>query len=95
MPRQFYVYILANRTNRVLYTGVTNDLVRRVTEHREKLVDGFTKRYKVDKLVYYEVCDDAYTAISREKQIKAGSRVDKERLIAAMNREWTDLYTIL
>ena len=95
MPRQFYVYILANRTNLVLYTGVTNDLVRRVTEHREKLVDGFTKRYKVDKLVYYEVCDYAYTAISREKQIKAGSRADKERLITAMNREWTDLHTIL
>ena len=95
MPRQFYVYILANRTNRVLYTGVTNDLARRVIEHREKVVDGFTKRYKVDKLVYYEVCEDAYTAISREKQIKAGSRADKEELINAMNREWTDLYSTL
>ncbi len=95
MPRSSMYIELANRTNRVLYTGVTNDLERRVTEHREKLVDGFTKRYKVDKLVYYEVCDYAYTAISREKQIKAGSRADKERLITAMNREWTDLHTIL
>ena len=95
MSRQFYVYILANRTNRVLYTGVTNDLLRRVTEHRQKLVAGFTKQYMVDKLVYYELFDDPYTAISREKQIKAGSRADKERLIAAMNREWTDLYNTL
>ncbi|MBI2887033.1 MAG: GIY-YIG nuclease family protein [Chloroflexi bacterium] len=95
MPRQFYVYILTNRTNHVLYTGVTDDLVRRVTEHREKLVEGFTKRYRVDKLVYYEVCDDPYTAIVREKQIKAGSRADKERLVESMNREWTDLYRTL
>lgn len=95
MPRQFYVYILTNRTNHVLYTGVTDDLVRRVTEHREKLAEGFTKRYRVDKLVYYEVCDDPYTAIVREKQIKAGSRADKERLVESMNREWTDLYRTL
>ncbi len=92
MSRQFYVYILANRINRVLYTGVTNDLIRRVAGHREKLIDSFTKRYRVDKLVYYELFDDSDAAISLGKQIKAGSRADKERLIMVMNREWTDLY---
>ncbi len=88
----YYVYILTNSNNRVLYTGVTNDLKRRVYEHKEKLVKGFTKKYNVSKLVYYEVCEDIYGAISNEKQIKAGSRKKKIELINSVNEEWKDLY---
>jgi putative endonuclease len=92
MPREYCVYILTNDCNTVLYTGVTNDLKRRVFEHREKLAPGFTKRYKVCKLVFYEVTDDVHAAIAREKQIKAGSRQKKSDLIKEMNPEWRDLY---
>ncbi|MEW6143856.1 MAG: GIY-YIG nuclease family protein [Thermodesulfobacteriota bacterium] len=90
--KYYYVYILTNKNNRVLYTGVTNDLTRRVYEHKEKLVEGFTKKYNVSKLIYYEVCEDIYGAISREKQIKAGSRMKKIELINRMNKDWKDLY---
>jgi putative endonuclease len=90
--QHYYVYIMTNKRNTVLYTGVTNNLARRVHEHREKLAEGFTKRYNVVKLVYYEVFDDAESAICREKQIKAGSRLKKIRLIQSMNQEWRDLY---
>ena len=83
---------MTNRHDRVLYTGVTNDLKRRAYEHRESLVEGFTKRYRCHKLVYYEVAEDAYSAISREKQIKGGSRAGKLKLINAFNPEWKDLY---
>ena len=76
----------------MLYTGVTNDLRKRVHEHKEKLVDGFTKRYNITKLVYYEIFDDVENAIVREKQIKSGSREKKVKLIDAMNKEWRDLY---
>jgi len=75
-----------------LYTGVTNDLKRRVYEHKEKMTKGFTKKYNINKLVYYEVCDDAYNAITREKQIKAGSRQRKNELVKSMNISWRDLY---
>ena len=92
MDKQCYVYIMTNKNNTVLYTGVTNDLRRRVYEHREKLIDGFTKRYNVNKLVYYEVLAEIGEAISREKQIKAGSRQKKIMLIESMNKEWKDLY---
>ncbi|MGB4020312.1 MAG: GIY-YIG nuclease family protein [Syntrophomonadaceae bacterium] len=92
MQKTYYVYILTNKVNTVLYTGVTSDLQRRVYEHKHKLVDGFTKKYKVDKLVYFEVGNDIYTAITREKQIKAGSRQRKIDLINASNKEWRDLY---
>ncbi len=92
MPREYCVYILTNQSNSVLYTGVTNDLKRRVFEHREKLVVGLTKRYNISKLVFYEVTDDVHAAISREKQIKAGSRQKKIDLIAKMNPEWRDMY---
>ncbi len=71
MP-SYFVYILANRLSSVLYTGVTNDLIRRVYEHKQHFVDGFTKRYNVQRLVYFEELDDIETAITREKQIKAG-----------------------
>lgn len=92
MDKQYYVYIMTNKTNSVLYTGVTNDLVRRVYEHKNKLVEGFTKKYNIDKLVFYEVYDDINTAIAREKQIKGGSRKKKLRLIEDMNKSWNDLY---
>ena len=90
--RLSFIYILTNKYNKVLYTGVTSDLKKRVWEHREKLVDGFTKRYNVTKLVYYEVFADIRDAIAREKQIKAGSRQKKINLIVGMNPEWRDLY---
>jgi len=90
--RRYYTYIMTNQRNTVLYTGVTNDLRKRVHEHKEKLVDGFTKRYNITKLVYYEIFDDVENAIVREKQIKSGSREKKVKLIDAMNKEWRDLY---
>jgi putative endonuclease len=83
---------MTNRRNTVLYTGVTNNLIRRACEHREKLAGGFTSKYNVVKLVYYEIFEDIENAILREKQIKAGSRQKKVRLIGSMNREWRDLY---
>ena len=83
---------MTNKNNTVLYTGITNDLKRRVYEHKEKLVDGFTKKYNVTKLVYYEVFEDPENAILREKQIKAGSRQKKLDLINSINRELMDLY---
>ena len=76
----------------MLYVGVTNDLVRRVYEHKEKLAAGFTRKYNIVKLVYYEIFQDVENAILREKQIKAGSRQQKVELINSKNREWRDLY---
>ena len=92
MPKQYYIYILTNQRHTTLYTGVTNNLPRRVYEHKQKLLAGFTRRYNVNKLVYYEVSDSAYEAISREKQIKGGSRYKKLQLIASLNPDWKDLY---
>jgi putative endonuclease len=86
----YYVYILSSR-RRVLYTGVTNDLHRRVSEHRGHVVDGFTKRYNVTRLVYFESTTDILHAISREKQIKGWSRSKKIALVNSMNAEWKDL----
>ena len=92
MPKQYYLYVMTNIRNTVLYVGVTNDLIRRVYEHKAKLVDGFTRRYNIVKLAYYEVFEDAENAIQREKQIKAGSRQKKVQLIDSTDREWHDLY---
>jgi putative endonuclease len=89
--RQYCVYIMTNAHNTVLYTGVMNDLMRRVGEHRAGK-SSFTKRYNVTKLVYYECGEDVNMAITREKQIKAGSRQKKQDLINGMNPEWKDLY---
>jgi putative endonuclease len=83
---------MTNNKNTVLYVGVTNDLIRRAYEHKEKLADGFTRKYNIVKLVYYEVFEDIENAILREKQIKAGSRQRKIQLIDSINREWRDLY---
>ena len=93
--KYYYVYIMANWNNKVLYTGVTNDLVARVFQHKEKSLKGFTKRYNVTKLVYYEMFEDINDAIDREKQIKAGSRQKKVELIHGMNPEWRELYDSL
>ena len=87
---QYYVYIMASRSG-VLYTGVTSDLNKRVGEHKQGLIPGFTKRYKVHRLVYYESTNDVNAAIAREKQIKAWRREKKVKLIEALNRDWNDL----
>jgi putative endonuclease len=92
VSRQYYVYIMTNKRNTVLYVGVTSDLIRRVYEHKEKLADGFTKKYNIVKLVYYEVLQDVENALLREKQIKAGSRQKKIELVSRMNSAWRDLY---
>ncbi len=93
--KYYYVYIMTSRHNRVLYTGVTNDIIVRASQHKEKSVKGFTKRYNVTKLVFYEIFDDIDAAIAREKQIKGGSRQRKVALIEAMNPKWRDLYDTL
>jgi putative endonuclease len=88
----YCVDILSNNSGSVLYTGFTSDLPRRVLQHRAKQVPGFTSRYNVRRLVYYEATDDRDAALMREKQIKAGSRAKKIALIAEFNPEWKDLY---
>ena len=92
IDRQSYVYIMTNKINTVLYTGVTSELQKRVYEHREKLIDGFTKKYRINKLVYFEVFDNIDNAISREKQLKGGSRKTKIDLIESVNPAFKDLY---
>jgi len=89
--RNFYVYILTNWKDGVLYIGVTNDIVRRVYEHKHKIYPGFTSRYNLKRLVYYEHFDDPESAISREKQLKGWLRSKKIALIVGMNPEWKDL----
>ena len=91
MSKQGFVYILTNIHNTTLYTGVTNDLKRRVAEHKLHLNTGFTDKYNVEKLVYYEICQDMTTAIQREKQLKKWHREWKEELINELNNEWKDL----
>ena len=88
---QYYVYILTNWNNKVLYVGMTNDLNRRLYEHQNELADGFTKKYHVHKLVYFETTTDVYSAISREKQIKGWKRERKNELVSSVNTEWNDL----
>ena len=91
---QYYVYLMANES-RMLYTGVTNDLARRAWEHKQKLLSGFTKRYNLTRLVYYEVTPDVRAAIAREKQIKGWLRRKKVALVESMNPEWRDLWAVL
>ena len=91
----FYVYILASRRHGTLYVGVTRDLIRRVHEHREKVVPGFTSRHDVTRLVYFESFDDPVSAITREKQIKGWRREYKANVIERDNPEWRDLYDSL
>ena len=87
----YFVYILTNWNDSVLYIGVTGNLVRRLYEHQNGLVDGFTKKYNVHKLVYYEHTNDVYSAISREKQLKKWSRSKKNALVSSLNPNWLDL----
>jgi putative endonuclease len=91
----YYIYIMTNKNNTVLYTGVTNDLRRRIYEHKNKLRKGFTKKFNIDKLVYFEHFPDIQLAIRREKQIKGGSRAKKIELIESDNPEWKDLYDLV
>ena len=91
MKRQYYVYIVTNGWNRVLYTGMTNDLEKRIYQHKHKLVGGFTSRYNASNLVYYEACEDVLSVIAREKQIKGWTRKKKIALIESMNPDWGDL----
>jgi len=90
--KSYYIYILASQKEGTLYTGVTGDLIRRVHEHKSDLITGFTKKYHVHRLVYYDETNDIYEAINREKQIKKWKRCWKIELIESMNPEWKDLY---
>ncbi len=92
MNKTWYVYILANKKDWVLYVWVTSDLIRRIYEHKEWFIDWFTKKYCVKKLVYYEECSDIKDAIVREKQLKWGNRQKKIELIESINKNWNDLY---
>ena len=89
--KQSYVYLMTNKINTMIYTGVTSNLPKRIDEHKEKMVEGLTKKYNINKLVYYEPFDSIEDAILREKQIKAGSREKKITLIKSMNPEFVDL----
>ena len=91
-PKQGYTYIITNIHNRVLYIGVTSNLIKRIYEHKNKLADGFSKKYNLNKLVYYEVHDSIESAIIREKYLKGKKRIFKEELINSMNPEWNDLF---
>ena len=92
LQHMYYVYILTNQSNRILYTGITNDLIRRIYEHRNGLNEGFTRRYRVHKLVYFEATTDVTAAIQREKQIKGWLREKKRALVTQHNPAWKDLW---
>lgn len=92
MSKNYYIYILSNCRHTVYYTGITNDLKRRIYEHKNKLVEGFTKKYNVDQLLYYEIAEDPKSAILREKQIKDYRREKKIALIKTQNSDMIDLY---
>jgi putative endonuclease len=91
MSEQFFVYILTNWNNKVIYTGVTNNLSRRILEHKHGILGGFTKKYNLNKLVYYEVTPSINSAISREKEIKKWRREKKNKLVESVNPGWYDL----
>jgi putative endonuclease len=93
--KNYYVYILASKKNGTLYTGFTNDLVKRVWEHKQEIIEGFTRKYKVHLLVYFEETSDVSSAIAREKQIKKWNRAWKIKLIEEINPSWKDLYNDL
>ena len=91
MSKQYYVYMITNWNHRVLYIGVTNNLERRIFQHKTKQNESFTKKYNVSKLVYFEITSDIYSAISREKQLKGWSRAKKDELIYSSNPQWKSL----
>ena len=92
MDKNYFVYIITNKNNNVLYTGITNNLIRRIYEHKKKIYKGFSAKYNLNKLIYFEYTDDVNEAIKREKQIKGGSRKKKLDMINSMNPNWKDLY---
>ncbi|MHB2154791.1 GIY-YIG nuclease family protein [Calditrichota bacterium GD2] len=89
--KYYFVYIMTNWNNKIMYVGITNNLMRRVYEHKNKLIDGFTKKYNINKLVYYETFQDVRAAIEREKEIKKWRREKKNKLVNTKNPEWRDL----
>ena len=91
VENRYYVYLMTNWNHRVIYVGVTNDLARRIYEHQNKLVKGFTEKYNVNKLVYYEQTNDVFTALTREKEIKKWRRQKKDALMQSANPKWQDL----
>jgi len=91
MSKDYYVYILTNWNNKVIYIGVTNNLTRRMFEHKNKLSNGFTKKYNITKLVYFEATTDIISAIVREKELKKWRREKKNKLVESVNPEWRDL----
>lgn len=91
MLKKYWIYIATNQRNTVLYTGITNNIARRIYEHKNKIVRGFTSKYNIDKLIYIEEYSNPEEAIAREKQIKAGSRKHKNQLIEKLNPQWSDL----
>ena len=95
MSKQYYVYILASKRNGTLYAGMTSNLIKRVWQHKNKLIPGFTEKYSVTDLVYYEIHEDPVEAITREKQIKKWNRSWKMKLIEAENPGWCDLFESL
>lgn len=95
MNEKYEVYIITNKKNTTSYVGVTNNLVRRIYEHKNHFIKSFSQKYNLDKLVYYELFDNPQNAITREKQLKAGTRKRKIELISAFNKNWLDLYSIL
>ena len=90
--KQYYVYLICNKNNTTIYTGITSDIKRRIWEHKNKTTKGFSSKYNLYKLLYYEIFNDPENAIIREKQIKSGSREKKIELIESMNPKWIDLY---
>ena len=92
MEKQYWVYILTNRSNKVLYIGCTSNLQLRVAQHKQKAIGGFTAKYNVNKLIYFETTNDAYAAVSRERQLKGWTRKKKSWLINALNPEWKELF---
>ena len=90
--KQYYVYLISNKNNTTIYTGITSDIKRRIWEHKNKITKGFSSKYNLYKLLYYEIYNDPENAIIREKQIKSGRREKKIRLIESMNPKWIDLY---
>ena len=91
MSKDYYVYVLTNDNNNVMYIGITNDLKRRVYEHKSNTIEGFTKKYHVHKLVYYEITTDVNSAIAREKQLKKWKRAKKNALVETLNPKWKEL----
>ena len=91
MSKDYYVYVLTNENNNVMYIGITNDLKRRVYEHKSNTIEGFTKKYHVHKLVYYEITTDVNSAIAREKQLKKWKRAKKNALVETLNPKWKEL----